>query len=231
MSIDPGWRDPCAMYWHAVDRKGKLTTFAEFYESHRTIAEIAAAYKATNESIGRMLDMDGFEPYLVVGDPSAKQTSGITGTSIINEYNRNGVPLVVDMIPREIQIGLDKWTTYLQDDPRTGTPFWTVTEDCPNLIGELPNLRWERRPSRQAELDKNKLVRVQDKNNHAFDSVRYFMTLMDDLTPAKLKAINEGLDGLDLSDTLNAVRQDDRRDHGNSSEWRVERLGDIAGLE
>lgn len=231
VSIDHGWRDPTAMYWHAVDRLGRIVTFAEYYEQHRTIAETAAAYKATNESIGRMLDMDGFEPYMVVGDPALKQTSGITGTSLIQEYNRAGIPVVVDMIPRDIQIGLDKWTSYLKDDPRTNKPFWRCTEDCPNLIQELPNLRWERRASRQQELDRNKLMRVQDKNNHAFDSVRYFMTLMDDLTPERMRKIADGLDGLDFADTLNAVQQDTRRDTRQEAGWDIERLGDLAGME
>lgn len=227
-SIDYGWRDPTAIYWHAVDTEGRVVTFREYYISYRTIPQHAEEFERINLEIAEQLNLNAFEPYLIVGDPALKQTSGITGTSVLQEFQKHGVNVVVDMIPRDIQIGVDRMTQYLGIDPRTKTPFWTITEDCPELITELGSLRWERRVNRQQEFDKNKLVKVQDKRNHGFDSTRYFFTLMDDLSPKTVRKLTERAAPFEAAAMLNYVQMDNRRDDGGG--WRVE-PSDWSGLE
>jgi phage terminase large subunit-like protein len=218
VSIDYGWRDPTAILWHAVAPDGTITTFAEHYKTQMTIQEHCEVFHQKNA------EMD-IQPYLVVGDPALAQTNGIKGTSYQQEFNLHDVNVVIDMIPKQIGIGLNKMQQYMKINPKTGKPFWQITDDCPNLISELSKLKYRRRANRQQEMTMNKLEEIQDRNNHAFDSSRYFFTLMDDLSPEVLsgerKMYNE------FGDTLNAVEQDTRRDSGQNG-WKFKNVSEDA---
>jgi hypothetical protein len=71
----------------------------------------------------------------------------------------------------------------------------------------------------------NKLEDIQDRDNHAFDSSRYFFTLMDDLTPDVISGERQMY--LEFGDTLDAVQQDTRRDPGTSS-WKSKDISEDA---
>jgi len=210
VSVDYGWRDPTAILWHAVAPDGQITTFAEHYQSQMTIAEHVQAFHRINEEWG-------IEPYLTVGDPALAQTNGVKGTSYQQEFNLHGMNIVIDIIPRKIGIGLNKMQQYMKVNPNTNKPFWQMTDNCPNLISELSKLKYKRRANRQQEMSLNKLEEIQDKNNHAFDSSRYFFTLMDDLTPDTIKSLKERF--MDFDDTPAIAQFDNRRDPGFSG-WK-----------
>jgi hypothetical protein len=114
---------------------------------------------------------------------------------------------------------------YIKINPKTGKPFWQITDDCQNLITELSKLKYKRRANRQQEMTLNKLEEIQDRNNHAFDSARYFFTLMDDLTPDILAGERQMY--TEFGDTLNAVEQDSRRDPGYSG-WKFRNMSEDA---
>jgi len=211
VSIDYGWRDPTAILWHAVAPDGTITTFAEHYQPQMTIAEHCQVFHKKNAELG-------VQPYLVVGDPALAQTSGVKGTSYQQEFNLHNVNVVIDIIPRQIGVGLNKMQQYVKTNPKTGKPFWQITYDCPNLISELSKLKYKRRANRQLEMSLNKLEDIQDRDNHAFDSARYFFTLMDDLTPDILSGYKEMV--REFSDTLEVVSFDTQRDPGVSS-WSI----------
>ncbi len=218
VSIDYGWRDPTAILWHAVSPDGTITTFAEHYKSQMTIAEHAEVYKSINREWG-------VEPYLTVGDPALAQTSGVRGTAYQQEFNLHDMNVVIDIIPKQIGIGLNKMQQYMKINPKTGKPFWQITDNCPNLISELSKLKYKRRASRQLEMSLNKLEDIQDRDNHAFDSARYFFTLMDDLAPDVMSGERQMY--LEFGDTLDAVQQDTRRDPGTSS-WKSKDISEDA---
>lgn len=222
VSIDYGWRDPTAILWHAVAPNGTIVTFAEHYQSHLTIAEHAAVFHKKNEELG-------VQPYLVVGDPALAQTSGVKGTSYQQEFNLHGLNVVIDIIPKQIGIGLNKMQQYIKTNPKTKKPFWLITDDCPNLISEMSKLKYKRRANRQQEMSLNKLEDIQDRDNHAFDSSRYFFTLMDDLTPGMLTGQEERF--LEFGDTLQVTQFDNRRDPGISG-WKFKsQAEDAVGWE
>lgn len=210
VSIDYGWRDPTAILWHAVAPDGQIVTFAEHYQSQMTIAEHAKVFHQKNAEWG-------IEPYLVVGDPALAQTNGVKGTSYQQEFNLHGLNVVIDIIPKQIGVGLNKMQQYMKTNPKTGKPFWVITDDCPNLISELSKLKFKRRANRQQEMTLNKLEAIQEKENHAFDSSRYFFTLMDDLTPDVLNGLQERF--IEFGDTLHVTQFDNRRDPGISG-WK-----------
>jgi phage terminase large subunit-like protein len=222
VSIDYGWRDPTAILWHAVSPNGTIVTFAEHYQSHMTIAEHAAVFHKKNEEMG-------ITPYLVVGDPALAQTNGVKGTSYQQEFNLHGMNVVIDIIPKQIGIGLNKMQQYIKTNPRTNQPFWLITDDCPSLISELSKLKYKRRANRQQEMSLNKLEDIQDRDNHAFDSARYFFTLMDDLTPDMLSGAEQRF--IEFGDTLHATQFDNRKDPGISG-WKFKsQAEDAVGWE
>lgn len=222
VSVDYGWRDPTAMMWHAVAPNGQITTFAEHYKTHMTIAEHAQVFHRMNRELG-------VEPYLVVGDPALAQTSGVKGTSYQQEFNLHGMNIVIDIIPRAIGIGLNKMQQYMRVNPNTDKPWWQITDDCPSLITELSKLKYKRRANRQQEMALNKLEQIQDRDNHAFDSSRYFFTLMDDLTPDTIKGLKERF--MDFDDTPVIAQFDNRRDPGHKG-WNFKAaVEDAVGWE
>jgi len=64
---------------------------------------------------------------------------------------------------------------------------------CPNLTRQMESIRWKRRPNRSDELELNKLVKIQDKDNHATDSARFFFVLMPELKPEAPRRTGAGL--------------------------------------
>jgi phage terminase large subunit-like protein len=175
MSIDHGWNNPTAILWHAVAPNGDIVTFAESYKSNTTVAEHAAIIHEREKAWGKECDVR-------TGDPALKQTSGITGTSVLQAYAEQGVYIAVEGVPRAVMIGIEKMQEYMRIQPN-GTPTWTVTENCVNLIRELKKLRWATYSSDKQAYAMNKQEEIHKKDDHAADSLRYFMTLMPDLRP------------------------------------------------
>lgn len=208
MSLDHGWNNPTAVLWHAVAPNGDIYTFSEHYKSEMTIQQHVDVITMREQLWGK-------EPELRTGDPAMKQTSGITGTSILEEYAARGIYLSVEGVPRDVGIGIARIQQYLRLNPVTKKPKWYITEDCVNLITEMRRLRWKKYASKKMQMEHNKTEQIHKKDDHACDSARYFFTLMPDLggnefigeqgpyiEPAKvdtdyglalLRSINEGL--------------------------------------
>lgn len=58
-----------------------------------------------------------------------------------------------------------------------------ITDDCPKLIAELPKLRWKKWASPKIADQNNKHEDIRDKDNHAYDALKYAMTFLNDLKP------------------------------------------------
>lgn len=185
-STDHGWNNPTAWLWHAVFPDGRVVTFHEHYASEMTIKEHALVVKSFEK-------INNLDIHLRTGDPAMGQHSAITGTSILDEYVANDLSIYTDSVPKDPQIGIAKMTQYfrprgevLMEDGtliRAGYPTWTVTEDCPNFIRELSNLQWAKYESRKLQFRHNKQEMVQKKDDHAFDSAKYFATFLPELKP------------------------------------------------
>lgn len=176
-STDHGWNNPTATLWHAVAPNGDVYTFSEHYASNMTVEEHATTMTLREQAWGRVPDMR-------VGDPAMKQTSGITGTSIIQEYGDRGIYITVEGIPRDVQIGIARIQQYLKINPATKKPRWFITDNCVNLINEMQRLHWRKYASRKMQFDNNKSELIHKKDDHACDSARYFFTCMPELSMA-----------------------------------------------
>lgn len=181
-SVDHGINNPTAWLWHAVSPNNDIITFAEHYQSNMIVQEHAETVK--QREISWKLDPENVER---MGDPAMKQRNGVTGTSIIQEYARNGLYINVEGIPHSVEVGIEKMQSYFRfrDDSYwgPGRPKWVISTNCPNFIRELRKLRWATYSSDKTAYEMNKQEVVHKKDDHAFDSARYFATTRPDLSP------------------------------------------------
>jgi hypothetical protein len=182
MSIDHGINNPTAVLWHAVAPDGRIITFAEHYASDMLIEQHATIINEREAAWHRGPDRR-------VGDPAMHQRTAVTGTSIIQEYARRGIYIITDGVPHEVMIGVEKMQTYLEvrrQPNGTDAPMWQITANCTNFIKEMKKLRWASYDSSRKQYDLNRQEKIHKKDDHAFDSARYFATLMPDLRPEEL---------------------------------------------
>lgn len=182
-STDFGFSNPTAWVWHAVSPDGRVYTFAEHYKSQMTVEEHSAVVKAKEAFWGYNPD-----DIMRVGDPAGKQTYGTTGTSYLSEYAKRGIYIGTEGIPRDVAIGIEIMQQYVRLEPENGwgkdKPRWMISPNCVNLINELKKLRWASFDSAKKADETNKREEVHKKDDHAFDSTRYFFTFMPELAPS-----------------------------------------------
>lgn len=215
MSLDSGWNNPTAIYWHAVSPEGLVITFGEHYKSEMTVHQHAEVIKAKEFAWGRRADIR-------TGDPATKQTREATGTSVQQEYAMNEIYLALDSVPTgpgSVAVGIPIMQRYLQSGN------WLIVEDCPNLIHELQRLHWEVYQSKKLASRTNPQEKVAKKDDHGFDSCRYFFTLMPDLTPENpaviRKELLENQKGIRYDEAL--VKMQQLREEGTL----VDAIGDV----
>lgn len=189
-SVDQGLNNPTAWTWHAVSPDGDIITFAEHYASNMIVDEHAAVVLQREAGWG-------YAPTIRVGDPAMLQRNGVTGTNYIQEYSRHGIYIGVEDLPREVMIGVEKMQQYFKVRPKTfwgeGKPKWVISSNCINTIRELKKLRWATYESSKKAYDMNRQEAIHKKDDHAFDSCRYFATLMPDLRPEVIVSTYEPL--------------------------------------
>jgi hypothetical protein len=141
----------------------------------------------------------GIEVYVRTGDPAMLQTKEHVGTSIIQEYAKHEIYIGVEGVPKgpgSVDIGVTKLTQYMTTII-DGRPLWGYTNTpesshkffmgCPKFEKQMKNLRWEKYESKKMEQKNAPKTTINKKEDDAPDSLRYFITLMDDLTPDKIE--------------------------------------------
>lgn len=206
-SADFGWNNPTAWLWHAVAPDGRIYTFAEHYKSAMTVDEHARTIHEREAGFGKV-------PEVRVGDPAGNQTQMNTGTSVISEYARRGIYIGTENIPKDPMIGIEKMQSYFAVQNLSGwgrnQPTWKISPNCVNLIRELQRLRWASYESDKKAYDMNRKEEVHKRDDHAFDSAKYFATLMPDLRPL----IDETVDGNPIHLTFTQIMEKLQNDPG-----------------
>jgi len=155
-SIDWGYNDPCAVYWHAVGPDKRVYTYRELY-INRTIASDVAK---------KIVELSrGEDIAYTVASPDMWQKRGTKdvqlGESIADAFQQSGVRLRKADNDR-----INGWTRmreFLATAP-DGKPYWQIFSTCRNLIRTLPTLIH----------DENKVEDVSDAcEDHAAESCRY----------------------------------------------------------
>ena len=233
-SVDFGFSNPTAWLWHAVSPNGDVYTFGEHYKSQMTVEEHATIVRA-KEGFWKV-DPDEI---MRVGDPAGKQKYGTTGTSYLSEYSKRGIYIGVEGIPHEVSIGIEIMQQYVRLERSNGwgknKPRWMISPNCVNLIGEMKKLRWASFDSAKKADETNKQETVHKKDDHAFDSARYFFTFMPDLAPSLDEVIQtfEKETGVQMSyeQVRAAMEADDRvefvkeKDPWDTEFYDVEEIG------
>ncbi len=177
MSLDHGFNNPTAVLWHLVDADNKVITFAEHYESERTIDYHSAIIHEWEKSFGRRPDMR-------VCDPALAQRQAVTGTSIQTEYAMRGVGMALGN--NDVLTGVAKVNQYLEINANN-QPSWYITRNCANLIREMQRLRWKTWASKKQQSQNNPYDQIHKKDDHACDSARYLFSFLPELKPIEKK--------------------------------------------
>lgn len=232
-SVDFGMNHPTAWLWHAVGPQGQIVTFAEHYRSGMTVPMHAEIVKDNERAWGRIPDVR-------VGDPHGNQKYGTTGTSYLMEYAVKGIYIHTDGIPLDVGIGVEKMNQYfeLRDDSPWLTPeeraagilrpMWVISENCPMFIQEMKKLKWATYESEKRAYDMAPRQEIHKKNDDAFDSARYFSTLMPDLTPVPIPELTGAAKiptTLSYAEMMVKLREDDSVEFAEDragAEWAVE---------
>lgn len=232
-SMDHGYNNPTAWLWHAVSPEGEVITFSEHYASEMVVEKHAEIVHNRRKALGKIAD-------ITVGDPAINQRNAIKGTSIAVEYAEHGVYIADGN--NDVLIGINQMQDYLGINPKTGVPYWRITESCPNLIREMKRLRWKTWAGRKQQFENNKQEVIHKKDDHAADAARYFMTCLPTLEPDKLWVPEKELDNYTspvvrydqaLAESLRAhapARSTGWKDR-HASPWDVWEGSSLQGLE
>jgi phage terminase large subunit-like protein len=172
-SLDAGFNNPTAWLWHGIAPDGDLVTFYEHYLSGWTVDQHAAQVHKINTRLGIV-------PDYYVGDPSIRNKDPLTGTSVHEEYARYGIAIALGN--NDVAAGITRTAKYIRTKSGNGSPKWKVASCCVNLIREISRYRWATYANKQLNFTNNAHEKPHKKDDHACDSLRYFIMMRPDLT-------------------------------------------------
>jgi phage terminase large subunit-like protein len=204
LSLDHGLNNPTAVLWIAVNDDGFCVVFDEWYKSEFTVEQHAEVIKRKIKEHGRF-------PDLLVADPAIVQRSGITSTSIQEEYQKYGLSFILGN--NDVKSGLIRVKKYFNQHPYPGSkerrhplyggsripsgstdsvtyadptnsqryPRLLVDPRCQKLIWELKRYRWKTYSDKKKQYENNPYDEPHKKDDHACDSLRYAIMTRPDL--------------------------------------------------
>lgn len=172
-SIDWGYNDPCAVYWHTADEDGHYYTYRELYINETHASDVAKRIVEMSVYVDEHGNESPEQIEYTVASPDMWQKRGnsstlvkaeeMIGENIAETFLKNGVPVIRADNARII--GWDRMREYLKDAP-DGMPYWRITENCRNLTRTLPEMIY----------DDKKVEDVADGlEDHPPESCRYFL--------------------------------------------------------
>ena len=161
-SIDWGFNDHCAVYWHCTDSDGHTYTYRELYIRETLASDVAKEIVRLSEGEKIEYTVASVDMWQKRGIAVRNKAGEMVGQSIAEDFLLNGVPLVQADNARVI--GWSRMNEELADSP-DGEPWWMIFSNCKNLIRTLPLMI----------RDDKKVEDVADKlEDHACESVRYY---------------------------------------------------------
>lgn len=179
-SYDHGWHNASAFHVHSVDGDGTITTVWEFYAAQVPAHQIAAIIKG---NIGYAQDGKAYPgcpyPYeslsYIVADPSIWNEDKPQHTGPNKSTAKIFREMGVAMVPGERggDITVANWLHgWYWKDPKH--PRYRISEACPKLIWELGQLR-HKEFSAAVAMNRSQPEELVDKDNHAWDGVKYLL--------------------------------------------------------
>jgi len=179
-SYDHGHANPAAFHVHSVDGDGVITTVWEFYGAHYPAHQIANIIKGERGFDEHGKWHEGC-PYgqgalkWIVADPSIWKEDIATDTGPQKSTAKIFRECGVFMIPGEKggDVTIANWLKgfYWKD---ILAPRYRITSNCPKLIWEI-GMQRHKEFSAQVALNRNQPEELIDKDNHAFDGLKYLL--------------------------------------------------------
>lgn len=156
-SIDWGFNDHCAVYWHTVGDDGHTYTYRELYIRETLASDVAQ----------RIVELTGNEEIrYTVASPDMWQNRGNEvrkGETVAETFRKNGVGCVKADDSRILGWMRVRENLAMAPDER---PYWMIFDNCVNLIRTLPLLIHDDKRVED--------VKQEGLEDHAADSIRYF---------------------------------------------------------
>lgn len=207
-SLDHGYNNPTAWLWHVIYPSGNIVTFHEHYRSGMVIEEHAKVVREYNAKFLRRA------PDYYVGDPSIRNTDPITGTSVHQEYAKYGIPIILGN--NDVPAGIQRVAAYMRPD-KNHRSRWHITANCNNTIREVSRYKWKTYSSKKLNSQYNAFEQPHKKDDHACDSLRYFIMSRPDLANEAAEKLwaSKGPDNV-----LDAPLAIDTDDGDGSASWQ-----------
>lgn len=169
ISIDYGYNDPCAIYWHAVNDR-RVYTYREMYVTQMNASDIAQ--KITELSRGESIEYTVASPDMWHKRGAGYVSNGVVrGESIADTFLDGGVWL--EKADNDRLIGWTRMREYMKVQP-DGKPLWLIFDTCKNLVRTLP----------QMVHDDKRVEDVADGlEDHAAESCRYALMSRPEAIP------------------------------------------------
>lgn len=160
VGMDFGVNDPTAIIW--MQRLGGEYRVIDYYE-------------ASDANVAHFIQVIRSKPYkapeLYCGDPAGKARSLVTGTSVIEEYQRSGIFIrTIDGVK-------------IPDQVRTTHKYMKslfVKDTLSNFRDHILNYRY---PNKKVDGGTNEIP-LHDKHSHAMRALEYMFTNLDGLVPS-----------------------------------------------
>lgn len=182
-AMDHGLANPTVWLWSILLPNGRLITYYEYYQKNRVVKEHALEVLRINEKLGRT-------PDFYVGDPSIRNTSPITRTSVLEEYAKFGIFINADPGLNHVSSGIDRVRAFMKpvykDDDGQRRALWACTKHCEHTIWELKHYRWDDWHSKGARREHDEKEKPRKKDDHCCDALRYKMMSRPDFAQMAL---------------------------------------------
>ena len=172
LSLDHGYNNPTAVLWHAMFPDGLIITFHEHYLSGEIVSSHARHILEYNRKAS-------LYPQMWIADPSIRNTDPISGTSIQQEYSKYGINWT--LANNDVKAGIARVNAYLRPRGAAKRASWMITQDCKNTIKEMRRYKWKTYSSKKLNSKYNLMEEPHKKDDHACDSLRYFIMSRPDL--------------------------------------------------
>lgn len=194
ISLDWGYDHPCAVYWGAVDERGVLYIYDEYFDRKKLVSYVAEQIhkKTRGHSAAPKADEQG--GLLVWMDPATDQHHGVIERSVMGEFMEHKIYGI--KANNDIDAGVNKIAERLMYDseakPEIKPKIFIFRKKCPNLIRQLKLYVWQ--PANSQGISTGKPLK---KDDDGPDSLRYMNMAVLEATSSGAPKTNKNENAFD----------------------------------
>lgn len=159
--IDPGVRNPTSIHFYAIDERGAVYVYWELYESGLHYKDIARILHSQKDF--ELLKNGIYIDPIVVTRTHHTERGIASFKELLEEVGIFTIPGIRSRID-----GAERIREYIRDNKLI------VFKNCPKMMEELTNLRYEEWTGEKS-FGQNKKESIVGRNDHAWSDLRYFL--------------------------------------------------------